>query len=358
MFGDRYRGRRVVITGHTGFKGSWLGFWLEQLGAEVTGIALPMTGPNHFALLPCGGRSELFDIRDRERLIRVMRQIRPEMVFHLAAQPLVLAGYRDPAGTFDTNVMGTVNVLEAVRQTPEVNAVVVVTSDKCYAANDTRRPFREGDPLGGGDPYSASKGAAEIVSAAYAGSYFNGNGHPALVATARAGNVIGGGDWGADRLVPDLMRAAADGKTAELRHPEAVRPWQHVLEPLSGYLWLGAALLAGRRDCAAAWNFGPGADRSAVTVGEAAAMLQSAWPEIRFRSRPDANGPAETGRLQLDCSRADALLQWRGVWDMAETCRRTALWYRAWYREQRVETASDWRAYCAAAAEKGLAWTE
>ena len=236
--------------------------------------------------------------------------------------------------------------------------MVVVTSDKCYAVNDTQRPFREGDPLGGCDPYSASKGAAEIVSAAYAGSYFNGNGHPALVATARAGNVIGGGDWGADRLVPDLMRAAADGKTAELRHPEAVRPWQHVLEPLSGYLWLGADLLAGKRECATAWNFGPAADRAAVTVGEAAAMLQTAWPEIRFRCCPVANGPAETGRLQLDCSRADALLQWRGVWDMAETCRRTALWYRAWYREQRVETAADWQAYCDAAAKEGLAWTE
>lgn len=357
MFGGIYRGRRVLVTGHTGFKGSWLCFWLERLGAEVTGIALPMPEPDHFSLLPFAGRSRMLDIRDREALIGAVRQARPEILFHLAAQPLVLAAYRDPAATFDTNVMGTVNVLEAARQTPELRAAVIVTSDKCYANNGRRAPFREGDPLGGGDPYSASKGAAEIAAAAYRQSFFNGEGHPALIATSRAGNVVGGGDWGADRLVPDLMRAAAAGKRAVLRHPAAVRPWQHVLDPLSGYLWLGAKLLAGRRRFAAAWNFGPRL-RPMVTVAEAASALRAAWPKIAFEAAGPGPAPAEAPRLRLDCSRAETLLKWRGVWSADEAFRRTAAWYRAWYGERRVTTEADWRDYCCAAAKEGLAWTK
>ena len=362
MFDDLYRNRRVLITGHTGFKGSWLGFWLEKLGAEICGVSLPPEGtPNHWELLKLQYRSEFCDIRDAEKLKAIFLDFRPEIVFHLAAQPLVRRSYRAPAETFAVNVVGTANVLEAVRECGSVRAVVVVTSDKCYENRETQRPYREDDPMGGYDPYSASKGCAELVVSSFRRSFFSpadhGVKHHTLIASGRAGNVLGGGDWAEDRLVPDIMRAAAKGETALIRNPAAVRPWQHVLESLSGYLALGAKLLAGETRFADGWNFGP-ADGKAVTVGEAAAALQREWPEIRLESSASTEAPHEAKLLKLDCSKAERELEWRGVWSSDECFRRIARWYRDFYRNGKVDTAEDLDEYLRAAREAGLAWTK
>ena len=355
MFGGVYQGRRVLVTGHSGFKGSWLCAWLERLGAEVCGVSLPPeTAPNHFSLLGSAVRSEWCDVRDAAKLAAAVRAFRPEILFHLAAQPLVRLSYREPAETFSTNVAGTVNLLEAARCVETLRAVVVVTSDKCYRNRERHAGYREDEPLGGHDPYSASKGCQEIVAASYRDSFFAPAG--VLLATARAGNVIGGGDWAADRLVPDLIRAAAKGETESLRSPDAVRPWQHVLEPLSGYLELGRRLFRGETACADAWNFGP-AEEEAVTVGEAAELLKRSWPKIAFRFAPPPGAPHEAKLLRLDCSKAERGLGWRGVWSTGEAFRHTAGWYRDYYETGRVDTGADLDAYCADAVRKGLSWT-
>ena len=354
MFNDIYRGKRVLVTGHSGFKGSWLTMWLGRLGAELCGVSLPPeTEPNHFRLLNPPGRSEWCDIRDAEKLGSVLREFRPEIIFHLAAQPLVRLSYRKPVDTLAVNVGGTVNLLEAARNVPELRAVVVVTSDKCYRSDESPRGHREDDPLGGYDPYSASKACQELVAASYRDSFFSGRG--ILLGTARAGNVIGGGDWAADRLVPDLVRAAAAGTIEPLRSPDAVRPWQHVLEPLGGYLLLGQRLYEGDRRAASGWNFGP-APADALTVGEVAARLKSFWPQVGFRFAPQADAPHETKLLQLDCSKAERELAWHGVWSAGEAIRRTAEWYRDFYSRGRISTAADIDAYLASAAERGLPW--
>ena len=361
MFNDVYRGRRVLITGHTGFKGSWLSFWLRELGAQVCGVALtPEGSPNHWELLKLGIRSEICDLRDAEKLEALFSDFRPEAVFHLAAQPLVRRSYRDPAATFAVNVVGTANVLDAVRSCGSVRAAVAVTSDKCYENREQSRGYREDDPMGGFDPYSASKGCAELVVSSYRRSFFNpadyGTKHRTLLASARAGNVLGGGDWAEDRLVPDLMRGAAKCETALIRNPASVRPWQHVLESLSGYLALGEKLLSGETRFADGWNFGP-ADGATVTVGEAAEALRREWPEIRFELAPPAEAPHEAKLLKLDCSKAARELGWRGVWPPGECFRRTARWYRDLHREGKVDTAEDLNAYIDAARKAGLSWT-
>lgn len=354
MFGGVYNGRRVLVTGHSGFKGSWLVEWLLRLGAEVRGFALPPdTEPAHFLLLSPEIRSEWCDIRDGGNVARAVREFRPEIVFHLAAQPLVRRSYAEPADTFSANIAGTVNLLEALRTADELRAIVVVTSDKCYRNDESPRGHCEDDPLGGYDPYSASKACQEIVAASYRDSFFTGRG--ILLGTARAGNVIGGGDWAADRLVPDLVRAAAAGKIEPLRSPDAVRPWQHVLEPLGGYLLLGQRLYEGDRRTASGWNFGP-APADALTVGEVAARLKSFWPQVGFRFAPQADAPHETKLLQLDCSKAERELAWHGVWSAGEAIRRTAEWYRDFYCRGQINTAADIDAYLASAAERGLSW--
>ena len=251
MFGHIYEGRRVFVTGHTGFKGSWLTAWLLQMGAEVAGFsdAVP-TAPSHFDVIGLGGRIRDYrgDVRDRKALVEAMREFKPEIVFHLAAQALVRASYDNPADTIEVNAMGTLNVLEAVRVTPSVEAVVSITSDKAYRNDEWVWGYRETDHLGGYDPYSASKGCAEIIAHSYFKSFFGDPVNAPYCATTRAGNVIGGGDWAADRIVPDCARAWSEGREVEIRSPHATRPWQHVLEPLSGYLWLGAKLFAAHRD--------------------------------------------------------------------------------------------------------------
>jgi CDP-glucose 4,6-dehydratase len=354
MFDNIYSGRRVLVTGHTGFKGSWLAAWLVRLGAEVTGYALePLPGPSHWRLLELPAESVTGDILDGDHFCRTLDKCRPEIVFHLAAQPLVRLSYREPLETLRVNVMGTANVFELCRNRPELRAVVAVTSDKCYENPECGRPFRESDPLGGYDPYSASKGCAELVAASYRRSFYRNGG--SLAATARAGNVIGGGDWAEDRLVPDLVRAAVAAEIEEIRSPDAIRPWQHVLESLSGYLLLGQKLLQGRADCAEAWNFGPPVTES-VTVEAAAAALGRTWPAIRFRPNPPPDAPHEAGVLRLDCSKAAERLGWHCVWNSAVCFERTAAWYRDYYTEGRINTAADLECYLKDAAAGGLPW--
>ena len=357
MFHDIFRNRRVLVTGHTGFKGSWLCAWLNSLGAEVGGLALaPDQTPDHFSLLKTPLHSEISDIRDAEKVKRILKDFQPEIVFHLAAQPLVRASYREPRDTFEINVMGTVNLLDACRFVPSVRAVVVVTTDKCYANPENGKPFTEDDPLGGYDPYSASKGAAEIAAASYRSAFFSSADSPA-VATARAGNVIGGGDWAQDRLIPDLIRAAAAGKAAEIRSPNAVRPWQHVLEALSGYLTLGAALLSGGQAFASAWNFGP-LEAEAFTVGDIIEIARSEWNKISCRADENTDQVHEAARLLLDCRKAQKLLRWRPVWNTESAVRRTVRWYREFYENGNLITLSDLESYCADARKAGLEWAQ
>lgn len=319
-------GRPVFLTGHTGFKGAWLTAWLTRLGARVHGYSsAPVTEPSLFALATSTlGASAIGDIRDRDDIAAAMAAARPEIVFHLAAQSLVRRSYADPVETYATNVMGTVNVLEAVRRTPSVRAVVVVTTDKCYANEETGVPFRETDPLGGHDPYSSSKACCELVTAAYRASFFRGGG--GAVASARAGNVIGGGDWSADRLIPDMIRARTSRHTLEIRAPDAVRPWQHVLEPLHGYLLLAERLAAHpERDAfAQAWNFGPDQD-GCLSVGQVVERLAPAL-QVAWKVTADPQ-PPEARLLRLDSTRAKHSLGWSPRLHPDQALQWTAGWY-------------------------------
>jgi CDP-glucose 4,6-dehydratase len=357
-FGGTYAGRRVLVTGHTGFKGSWLALWLQALGAEVGGLALaPDTDPAHWDLLGLQlAHDARVDLRDAAGVHATLAMFQPEVVFHLAAQPLVRRGYREPAATFDTNVGGLVHLFEAVRDSASVRVVVNATTDKVYEPHVTSTGYREDDRLGGHDPYSTSKACAELVSTCYRRSFFDhddGRGHVVQLATARAGNVIGGGDWGEDRLVPDLVRAAASGQPLRVRNPEATRPWQHVLEPLSGYLRIGQALLAGDA-IGDAWNFGPAADAT-LAVGDVVARLNHAWPQLQVEYDPGPH-PHEAALLALDCSKAGRELGWRPVWNADTTLQRSAQWYQAFAADQSIRSRDDLAAYVADARRAALEW--
>lgn len=361
LFGGVFEGRRVLVTGHTGFKGAWLAYWLLQLGAEVAGYALePDTEPSLFVALGLRDRIDhrVGDVRDLGGLARVMAACQPEIVLHLAAQPLVLRSYDEPALTFETNVMGTVNVLEAVRQTPSVRAVVNVTSDKCYENREWAFAYRENDSMGGHDPYSASKGCSELVSAAYRRSYFGADSGVAF-ATARAGNVIGGGDWADDRIVPDSVRALSSGIPIAVRNPNAIRPWQHVLEPASGYLWLASRLFLAGSEFEGPWNFGP-LPSGNITVGEVVDTLVDEWGGGEWVSSGSKGTAHEARFLKLDCSRAADLLQWRPVWSAEAALQLTASWYRGFYSDPSAAerlTRECVALYVSRAADDCLAWT-
>lgn len=321
-----WRGRRVLVTGHTGFKGGWLACWLQHLGADVSGLSLGTEPASLGAALAIESRipSVQQDIRDAAGLCSAVSQARPEVVFHLAAQALVRRSYSDPLETWQTNVLGTANLLEAVRRAGSVRAVVVVTSDKCYENREWPWPYRETDALGGHDPYSASKAAAELVVACWRRSFLAAQGM--AVASVRAGNVIGGGDWSTDRLVPDCMRAFAAGDAVRIRNPTATRPWQHVLDPLCGYLLLAERLLAGG-DFAGAWNFGPAPDE-VRPVSEVVRLLAEAWgPAARWVSDPGPH-PHEAGQLSVDAALARSRLGWESRLRLSEALRRTVCWYR------------------------------
>lgn len=385
-FAGTYAGKRVLVTGHTGFKGAWLSEWLLQLGAEVTGLALPPpTSPALFDQLGLASRLNHLtgDIRDAALVARVVRETKPQFVFHLAAQSLVRHSYAHPLETYATNVMGTAHVLEALRLAGTPCAAVMVTTDKCYENRESAHRYHEEDPLGGHDPYSSSKGAAELVIAAYRRSYFSGNAAtPATdplkstvrVASARAGNVIGGGDWATDRIVPDCIRALQAGQPIPVRNKSATRPWQHVLEPLSGYLWLAACLAnprlaptsAGEPDfplsgfsaqLCSAFNFGPSTEANRTVAALVQTILQH-WPG-KWEEKVVPGAVHEATLLQLAIDKAEHLLGWKPVWDFDETVRETVAWYRI------AAAASDSVAsltrrqiadYATAAAHQGLAW--
>lgn len=327
---DFWRGRRVFLTGHTGFKGGWLSLWLQSMGAEVHGYALnPPTEPNLYTVADVGldmASSTIGNICDADRLLAAMQIARPEIVFHLAAQPLVRYSYAQPVETYAVNVMGTVHLLEAVRATPGVKAIVNVTTDKCYENREWPWGYRENEAMGGFDPYSSSKGCAELVTAAYRRSYLEASG--IALASARAGNVIGGGDWAVDRLIPDFLKAIDAGTTLNIRSPQAVRPWQHVLEPLSGYLTLAQRLYIDGQSFAEGWNFGPSDDdaRSVYWIVERLAEMR---PDMKWLC-DDSPQLHEANYLKLDSSKAKARLNWKARWDLYAALQQTLAWHEAW----------------------------
>ena len=362
MFSGIYAGRRVLVTGHTGFKGSWLATWLLELGAEVAGYAngIP-TVPSHVAVTGLNDRIQAFegDVRDRAALAAAIDAFQPEMIFHLAAQALVRKSYAEPAETFETNAMGTLNLLECARTRPGIRAIVLITSDKCYRNVGWPWGYRETDALGGEDPYSGSKGCAELIAYSYIHSYFAGNDR-AAVATTRAGNVVGGGDWACDRIVPDCVRAWSRQEPVVIRQPRATRPWQHVLEPLSGYLTLGMYLW--RRDARAsgsAYNFGPDASVN-QSVEELILELGRHWPGFRwFVDTAGMQGKPEAQLLKLSCDRALAELRWRAVLTFSECVRLTAEWYRAYQAspaDAARRTPAQIQEYVELARTRGMDW--
>jgi CDP-glucose 4,6-dehydratase len=342
-----WSGKRVLITGHTGFKGAWLAIWLRRLGAQVSGFALPQPDTAsifHAAQVERDVATTYGDIRDLDSCRGALRAAEPQIVFHLAAQALVRPSYDDPVGTYATNVMGTVNVLEAVRTCESVRAVVVVTSDKCYQNREWHWGYREEEPMGGFDPYSSSKGCAELVSAAYRSSYFHPDAsatHSVGVATARAGNVIGGGDWAKDRLIPDFMRSILERQSLLVRSPHAIRPWQYVLEPLAGYLLLAQQLLTPGAGACEAWNFGP-YDHDARPVAWLVAELTRLWGENAAWRLDAAPQPHEAHYLKLDISKARARLNWAPRWSLTQGLQKVVEWYRA------QRDGHDMRAVCLA----------
>lgn len=329
-----WKDRKVFLTGHTGFKGSWLSLLLQQMGAKVTGYALePPTQPAMFTeakVEPALEQHILGDIRDLDKLTQAIERTQPTVVIHMAAQPLVRDSYSDPVGTYASNVMGTVHLLEAVRQTSSVKAVLNITTDKCYENNEWIWGYRENEPMGGRDPYSSSKGCAELVSAAYRQSFLQASG--IALATARAGNVIGGGDWAKDRIVPDAMRAFIAKQPLQVRNPGAVRPWQHVLEPLVGYLQLCQQLVNAPEQFAEGWNFGPG-EEDAQPVSYLADIMVNSWGEdAQWQQQGNIKQPHEAQYLKLDCSKAKTRLHWRPQWQLEQALQQSVAWYRAWYQ--------------------------
>lgn len=362
FFGDCYRGRRVLVTGHTGFKGSWLSLWLERLGATVAGYSSDVpTTPSHFAALGLEERIQNYvgDVRDKARLEQVIDEFRPEIVFHLAAQALVRRSYADPHATFETNVMGMVNLLDCIRTRPWIEVAVLITSDKTYRNDEWCWGYRETDALGGRDPYSGSKSCADLVAYSYFHSFLAQS--PTRVAMTRAGNVIGGGDWADDRIVPDAIRAWSTGQPLAVRSPQATRPWQHVLEPLSGYLWLGAQLW---RDVPSldgeAFNFGPDAHVTA-TVSELLDAMIVRWPDAQWEVPPGFEQRGHEAKLlKLSCDKALHYLQWQTALRFQETVELTVDWYRAWNaggQDLRAVSNSQIDRYCALARAGELVWT-
>ncbi|MBT8582082.1 CDP-glucose 4,6-dehydratase [Polynucleobacter paneuropaeus] len=338
-----WKGKKVFLTGHTGFKGSWLSLWLASMGARVTGYALvPNTTPNLFEVLRIDSlteKSHIADIRELASLQKVMSEARPDVVIHMAAQPLVRYSYANPVETYATNVMGTVHVLESTRAIDSVRATVIVTTDKCYENKEWVWGYRENEPMGGYDPYSNSKGCAELVTSAYRQSYFSSPNSINKVASARAGNVIGGGDWSEDRLIPDAVKAFEASKPLMIRNPLATRPWQHVLEPLSGYLILAQALYEQRSAFASGWNFGP-RDEDNRSVQEVVDLLISGWGETARWEKEGLEQPHEANLLKLDCSKARTQLGWIPKWNLETATQKIVQWQKAFQSKENMQEIS------------------
>jgi len=365
LFQNCYKGKRVLVTGHTGFKGAWLSLWLNELGANVSGFSLePPTNPNLFGIVnvePDISR-KIGDIRNKELISSTLEEQQPEIVFHLAAQALVRQSYRDPHETFETNVMGTINLLEAVRNTPSVKVVIIVTSDKCYENREWIYPYRETDPMGGYDPYSASKGCVELIVASYVNSFFNpkeyGKSHHVSVASVRAGNVIGGGDFAEDRLIPDCVRSLTAGQVISIRYPNATRPWQHVLEPLSGYLHLGASMWQNEGRYLGGWNFGP-LDEEMITVEKIVQKTIELWGKGAYQILPSPLH--EANLLRLDIHKAIHYLKWKPVYNVHHALEKTVRWYKEnselSMSDMKTVTLNQINDYCVFAKEKKAVWT-
>ncbi|CAM3335096.1 CDP-glucose 4,6-dehydratase [Helicobacter labetoulli] len=342
MFDEIYRNKKVFLTGHSGFKGSWLSLFLHTLGAEVYGYSLvPNTTPNHYTLLDSNifVNSKFGDINDYVSLESALQEVEPEIIFHLAAQPLVRYSYQEPLYTFQTNAIGTLNLLDSARKLKNLSAIVIITTDKVYENKEWLYGYREYDRLGGHDPYSASKACAEIIIDSMRKSFFDPESyrktHSVLIATARAGNVIGGGDWSEDRLIPDLIRGVADNNRTRIRNPNTTRPWQHVLEPLHGYLMLGQKLLKGQKEFATSFNFGPNLEGN-VSVQEVLEIAQSKWNKIQYEIHKDSNAPHETNLLMLDSTKAQKMLGWNPVWNHIDAIMYTMQWYKEFYENNQV----------------------
>lgn len=360
LFNRSYKGKTVLITGHTGFKGSWLALWLHKMEAKVIGYSLPApTTPNHFELLNLDIISIIGDIRDSEKLNKCFTIYKPDIVFHLAAQALVLESYDNPIETYETNIIGTLKVFEACKN-HNIKAIVNITSDKAYENKECDTGYTEYDRLGGFDPYSSSKACSEILTSSYRNSYFNlknyGREHNTLLASSRAGNVIGGGDWAKDRLVPDIMVSISNKKEVLIRNPKAVRPWQHVLEPLSGYLLIGQKLLERETTYTDAWNFGPD-DTSSICVKDICLYIKKYWTDADYKFQQRKHQPHEANLLKLDCSKAKTLLHWEAVWNNEETFKKTTNWYKNYYKRNQVDSHKDLAQYVQSAKHKNLIWT-
>lgn len=339
---NSYKGKKVLITGHSGFKGSWLSYWLKEIGAEVFGYSLkPITIPNHFDLLKSDLKSSYNNICDLNRFKKFINETNPEIIFHLAAQPLVRQSYIDPIETYQTNVIGTANLLESIKNNQFVKAVIVITTDKCYKNLNQSQGYKESDVLGGYDPYSSSKACVELLVSSFRDSFFNpneyGNKHQVLISTARAGNVIGGGDWSENRLIPDLIKNAFSGKTTKIRFPNSTRPWQHVLDPLMGYLMLGEKLLKGETQFAEAWNFGP-EEFDVLSVKELAMKSKKSWNKIDFEIQNNQNELHEANLLSLNIDKAKIILGWKPKWNSSVAIEKTIEWYEKFYNANIILT--------------------
>jgi len=370
LFNGLYKDKIVLVTGHTGFKGSWLSCWLTKMGAKVIGYSLEApTNPNHLELLQNNSKFSTFnsqlinivgDIRELDKLNQTFEEYKPDIVFHLAAQPLVKLSYENPIETYETNVIGTLKVFEACKKA-NVKAIVNITSDKAYENREWVWGYRENDPMGGYDPYSSSKGCAELLTSSYRNSYFNlnsyGKTHNTLLASCRAGNVIGGGDWAKDRLLTDIMISVSKNEKVNIRNPKATRPWQHVLEPLSGYLMIGQKLLEGKKEFADGWNFGP-SDEGSITVEEVVKNIKKHWNTIDYEINSNSNQLHEANLLKLDCSKAHILLKWKDVWDRDTTFEKTVKWYKSYYQSNELLTSDDLNAYIEDAKTKNIEWAK
>lgn len=359
IFGGIYSGKRVFITGHTGFKGSWLALWLVKMGAKVKGFSLaPEINPNHWELLQLGIESFYGDIKDFQILEAEIENFQPEIIFHLAAQAIVLRSYEDPVATYETNVIGTIKLLQACRKVDSVRAIINVTSDKCYDNREWVYGYREIDAMGGYDPYSSSKGCSELLTSSFRKSYWNIDKyeveHNVLLASCRAGNAIGGGDWSHDRLIPDMIKAASRGDEVIIRNPNATRPWQHVLDPLSGYLLVGQMLLERKKSFAKAWNFGPTAEWC-LCVKDVIRAIQEFMPEIKV-SFSNASTPHEASSLKLDCSQANNELKWRPVWINDKIFGETAKWYKDFITSGAIRSSEQIDEYVTDARRQRIDW--
>lgn len=359
LFDGKYKGKKVLVTGHTGFKGSWLCLWLKELGAEVVGYSLKAnTSPSLFEI--CNLENDVIsiigDIRDGDKLFDIFKKYNPEVVFHLAAQPIVRESYKNPKHTYETNVIGTLNIFEAAKVCNSVKVIVNVTTDKCYENKEWVYGYREFDPMGGYDPYSSSKACSEILTSSYRNSFFNNL--DIAVSSARAGNVIGGGDWAKDRLIPDIVRSISKGEDITIRNPEAIRPWQHVLEPLSGYLCLGALMLSDSKKYSESWNFGP-TDSDILSVGDILKLSINSWGRSKYIIDKNEN-LHEANLLKLDISKARAILKWEPIYDIKTAVSTTIEWYKNFYDNKssdiKLFTINQIKEFSEEAKKKNILW--